>query len=125
MLEIQRAQIPEGRPYNSKLRMYAGDKLCYIDLQTEENDKHVPNDEFTLINRPYKFGRQLVLQNRGPASIRYAINQPKGSTTCDIIVRANEGDNWEMNSWPVIYSLSFLVDTPGDTYADIIFIVMV
>src|SRR4051794_27179659 len=125
ILETMRAQIPEGRPYNSKIRLYPTTSLVHINLLAEDKDKNrnIPNDEYTLIDRPYRFGRQLVIQNRGPGAIRYDVNQDKGSTRATIDIRPNEGDNWEMNSWPVIRSLNFLLDSPGDTYADVEFIV--
>jgi hypothetical protein len=127
MLEVMRAQIPEGKPYNSKIRLYPTTRLVHVNLISGDRDKNrnIPNDEYSLVDRPYRYARQLVIQNRGPGDIRYDVNQDKGSTRATIRVKANEGDNWEMNSWPVIHSLNFVLDSPGDTYADVEFILMV
>jgi hypothetical protein len=111
LLEIEHAKVPEGQVFDSYVRVTPA-KLVHINLIEEKQSMNLPNDENTLIVFPYKQARKLVIQNRGPATLRWLINGKKGTMTAYNTLHENEGDNDHWWGFPLIRSLNLIADSP-------------
>jgi len=118
LLEVEHAKVPEGEVFDSYVRVTPA-KLVHLNFIEEKQSMNVPNDDNTLIVYPYKQARKLVIQNRGPAALRWLINGKKGTMTAYNTLHENEGDNDHWWGFPLIRSLNLIAN--GSPYANVEF----
>jgi hypothetical protein len=109
LLEIERVKIPEGLVYDSKVRVTSR-QLIHINFVSEKLTKKLPNDDFTLINYPGVQGRKFIIQNRGPAVLRWSLNAKEGSTLAMNRLTQNEGDNDSWDGFPLYRSVNLIAE---------------
>jgi len=107
LLEIEHAKVPEGEVYDSYVRVTPA-KIIHLNLVESKQSVNVPNDEFTNIVYPYKQARKIVIQNRGPLTLKWLMNGKKGIMTAYNTIHANEGDNDDWGGFPLIRSLNLI-----------------
>lgn len=112
------SKIAKGTEKFSTFTLTQGDKLFHFDLLRDEGHRNIPAT--SLLRSPHEPARQLSIQNRGPATIRYSTNRERSSVDAHIRVQSGEVDNWNLgDGFPILTDINFAIESGTGAYADV------